>query len=654
LYGVLTLALIAAAGVLSVAGRGGELSGAALVGLVLAWHLREQTRLEGVGATLWTLEGMGVYLAMSLAFAVIWFVLWKVCRRRLEAPEGPSARRAAVRWIAAATAFFLMLAATFFGSNTLRWHLLRHNKMLGTAAFHLFAERVATIEAEAWARHGRGSPLGQPDWIFDLVTGAARDPAEQPATDDTETTAGAAGAVLPEAEVPRSESESRPDIVFVMLDTLRADGLEAYGGDPTQMPNLNRLAAESIVFTDVIANAPWTQPSVGSFFTGLVPEEHGIISVRFRLSSSAFTLAEVLQSQGYETAAFIANGVLVNPEAGYVRGFETFQYLIDRPLRYARANVVTDSVEGWLEQRHAADSAVTEVADAGPAGGSAGGSAERTRSTGVDAETIPPTAGDGARAPLFLYVHYFDPHVPYLSSDLEDTAKPPTSTADARRYYADELRFLDAELARLFEILDRQLPGARLVLLASDHGEEFGEHDGRGHSQTLYNEVLDIPVIVQARDAAGQAPSALIDAPLEGRDFFYLMVRSAIEPGFDVPAWARQTTRPARQSSLWFEKDPGRSVTVHYLLRPYRHRIFSRMIERDRWRLIWSAYGRTDELYDLRNDPQELLNIAASNPEFVESLKAELREDPRYWVRLEPMDLSRDAMENLRALGYIR
>ncbi len=587
LYAVLAAALTAAARLLGGLGFAGRVGGAGLVGLVLAWHLREQTRIEGSGATLWTLEGITWFLTSAAALGAVALLLELIAARGEAEPE--SKGRLAIKWVAATTAFFGLLGAFYFGSNTLRWHLLRHNNMIGTTAYHLFAESVADIEAADWAAHGSGSPLGQPGWNYDLYVAG--------------TDAAAA-------------SPPRPDIVFIMLDTLRADALAAYGGDPESMPRLNALAEDATVFTEVLANAPWTQPSVASFFTGLAPEEHGVVSIRYRLSPAALTLAELLQSQGYETAAFIANGVIVGPDSGFSRGFDTFEYLEDPEQTYARADTITNAVTEWLADRRAS----------------------------------PDPEAASTEPPLFLYVHYLDPHVPYLSSGVLDAARGVFTITEARSFYEDELRFLDRELDRLVGNLNAELSGPRVLFVTSDHGEEFGEHDGLGHSQTLYSEVLEIPAVLQTSASAG----GVVDAELEGLDFFDLLLRLGAGETLDLGAWASATERESRVASLQFEKDPGPSELIHYLLRPYRDHIYNRMIQRGDWRYIWSAFGRTDELYDLSTDPFERRNVARRQPELVASLKAELDEIPPRWTQPVPIRLSEEALQRLRQLGYIR
>jgi len=624
LYALFSVALVQGARALAALGLVGRLGGGVVAGLVLAWHWREQTRIEGAGATLWTAEGVLAFLPV-VAVLTGSFLLLELLRGRGE--RGRFSFHV-IAWALTSVLFFVFLLGVYRGTETARWHLIRHNHMIGTPAFHLFGTPVDTIEAEQWAAHRRGAPIGQPAWVHELyqVAMGAAEGGSPPAS------AAGGEAVAPAPPATGGPVTQPPDIVVVMLDTLRADGLAAYGGDPTLMPRLNDLAAGATVFTDVLANAPWTQPSIASLFTGVLPEEHGVISYPYRMSANVLTLAEVLRARGYTTAGLVANAVIMNPDSGFARGFDSFEFVRDPHdprLTYARADTVTDAAATWLTEHYG----VT------PQPGS-----------------VTPQPGSAPRAPLFLYVHYFDPHVPYLSSGLPDARQSDLTFDSAHRYYGDELRFLDGELARLAEALAATLDRPRALLIVADHGEEFGEHGGLGHSQSLYSEVLRVPAVLQLDGpvpGAGAAP-AQVDAPLEGRDFFDLLLRLGIGEQIDPTEWAAGKARETRVASLYFEKDPGRSQWMHYLLRPYRSHIYSRMIQRGGMRYIYSAFGPTDELYDLATDPGELVNIAAADRGRVLELEAELDLMPPYWTQLVPLQLSPEALENLRQLGYIR
>lgn len=518
------------------------------VGGALVWHLREQTsialRLPG----------------FSVATAAVGLAFFSTLRRR--------SRAGSMRWMAAslagtATLGLLALIGFYSASNVFRWHLLRHSKLLGTPAYYLLADRVEAVRADLWAQRER--------------PGAARPPSLPP--------------------VNQAFPESRPPhIVFIMIDTLRADALAAYGGDVSTMPFLNRLAEESLVFTDVIANSSWTRPSVASFFTGLLPEEHGAVDRRYRLPENRLTLAEAVRASGYETAAFVANFGAVGRESGFAQGFDRFDQLRGAEPPYARAEEVNTAVRTWLASR---------------------------------------SEGDGDR-PVFLYVHYLDPHAPYLSGDPSSVAPDPVSAG-----YQAELQYVDRALEELLKAVDAHLPGA-VVFVTSDHGEEFGEHGEFGHGRSLYREVIRIPVIVRtARDQVGTVP-----AELEARDFFDLLARMARTPDVDPVAWAEKRRRRRRYTSIY-------STSPSAAHRPYLGRVCMRGVEENGFFLIWSGYGGTYELYDRVRDPGQSNNLARMRPDRVSAMSRSLDESVAHWVNRVPVEHTDETMDLLRVLGYV-
>ena len=154
-------------------------------------------------------------------------------------------------------------------------------------------------------------------------------------------------------------------------------------------------------------------------------------------------------------------------------------------------------------------------------------------------------------------------------------------------------------------------------------------------------------------DERGSTPRGTVEHALEGRDFFELLVEAAGEKA-DVPALAATLSRDVRVASVTNRKDRGRSSIIPYLIRPYRHSIYSRMVQRGGWKLIWSAYGPTYELYDLAADPEEVDNRAGRRPDLLRSLKDELDVTPPRWRRSATIEISEETLERLRSLGYIR
>lgn len=522
--------------------------GAIPLAAVVIWQLRELWMFPfGKRATLLAiLAAAGLY---ALLLRSRW---WRGQVRPLSA-------------FAAAAAFALLaagaVAAGFLGSPVLRWHLLRHHKLVGTPAYYLLADRVGDLCDEMWSDH---------------------EPRQ----------------IRPPLQAQASDVAVRPSLLFLMVDTLRADGLEFYGGAPDVMPGLNALARRSYLFADVLANATWTRPSVASFFTGLLQESHGAVDRDYALPERRLTLAESLKARGYATAAFVSNFAAVGRAAGFAQGFDHFDEIPKREQAYAPAERVNERVRAWLE---------------------------RSR----------PPAGQ----PLFLYVHYLDPHHPHLSGGLPLIETP----GGLHHAYELELTRVDRQLAELAEEVTRTLPEPWVVFVTSDHGEEFGEHGEGGHGHSLYREVAQIPALLQTN----RQQHAVIRSPLEARDFHDLLLALADEPGLDVAGWSERRARSVRYSSIY-------ASSAAALQRPYKSRVCMRALEKDGWMVLWSAYGPSLRLYDLKRDPDQHRDRSMDEPEITARLAQEMREiTGTEWARRDHVQLREDTEAQLRALGYL-
>lgn len=552
LYLLMSLALVRGAGFLT---RFGPLTGwlgAFAIALAAVWHFREQTFLPG---------SIGAALAAAALLSAPCFVLLS---RLFRAADGRPPRLAGA--VLCGLGFIALAPVLYYASPVVRWHLLRHNTMLGTPAYYALDRSVAS----------------RMDDLFDAHRPAAES-RKEPAPE-------------PEIAAPSDgEPAAGPNLVFVLIDTLRADALAVHGGDPDLMPRLNRFFDGAYRFTDVVANSSWTRPSVASFFTGLLPEEHGARQAEDPLAESQVTLAEIFHARGYRSAAFVTNVAAVNREFGFDQGFETFHEFQDLP--YARAGKVRRAVTEWLSE----------------------------------------SPGEGDR--WFLYLHFLDPHEPYLAG-VEPRRKRPR---EYRRAYREELAYLDQELGGTLEALERDLEGPTWIFVTSDHGEEFFEHELFGHGYTLYEEVVRIPAALHT----GRGSGAEIAARLEARDFFEILLAGVLEGEGEIEARAAALARGRRYMSLYHHSE-GRLA-----LRPYLRRMCSRAVEQDGYKLIWSAYGDTHELYDLESDPGETRNLAAEEPERVRRMAAAFDDEVRFWTFAEAQELSDEARRRLKALGYI-
>jgi arylsulfatase A-like enzyme len=317
----------------------------------------------------------------------------------------------------------------------------------------------------------------------------------------------------------------RPNVLLVVIDTLRADRLGVYGNTRGLTPFLDELAARSHVVERVRAQAPWTNPSVASIFTSRYQSQHRIVDYRSVLVDAEVTLAEALKANGYVTGAFSANG-LIGASLGFAQGFDQFSAHL----------LVTGADPTYLRVPWRADRLGAEAL-----------------------EWLATVQGGGA--PIFLYLHLMEPHAPYapppeLLARLRG-ARPPldlratseamyvTSTTpldeaglqDVIDAYDASVMAVDGALRRFFAALEqRGFLDDAVVVVTADHGEEFQEHGARGHGRTLYDEVIHIPLLVF--DTAGQpgvvedvvssvdiAPTVLqlvgvpIPATFEGRSF---------------------------------------------------------------------------------------------------------------------------------------
>lgn len=256
-----------------------------------------------------------------------------------------------------------------------------------------------------------------------------------------------------------------------MLDTLRADHLSGYGYERQTSPVLDAFARENVKAEFAITAAPWTPASVASMFTGLYPAAHRMMPPNDRnlakrglakLSNELDTLAETLKGYGYTTA-----GVSPNPwiteQFGYAQGFDQFYFLNRMP-----ADKITESgreiIDAWTK---------TESSD-----------------------------------PFFLYLHFLDPHDPYTPPAGYDTKfsgkleKSPFSYTDELQQkinlYDGEINFLDTELGKFFGYLkEKKLYEDLVIVIVSDHGEQFMEHGNERHGFKLYNEEVHVPLFLK-------------------------------------------------------------------------------------------------------------------------------------------------------------
>lgn len=455
----------------------------------------------------------------------------------------------------------------------------------------------------------------------------------------TMTLVGGSGFARPsgQTELPPPET-----IVLVTIDTLRADHVGAYGYWLETTPFLDRLAAQGARFERAMAHSGTTQPSHASMFTGLYPLQHGVLRNGQRLAEEFVTVAELAGQLGYRTAGFVSTDAHFE-WGGQLQGFdvrsERREGVDERLYRSGRRTV--DAVVDWLDG----------------------------------------TPGD---APLFLWVHLFDPHRPFRPPPESMLQVGYRGRAARRRHvqrlqrrhrldigfaeplverierYDAEIAHADAQLGRLFDALRARGRDERAVwIVTADHGQGLGNHGWFGHSKQIYNEQLRVPLIFWSDDSrfgAGAVVPRLVElvdlAPtiveIAGGDAGMLdprRVGSSLLPLLGQPgeyskgfALAQRSFYPTSRRQQNEELVQGRNFAL----------------QDERWKYLWFEAG-PDELYDLAADPYETRSVIARHPDVARRMRGRIEDMvERLDTGVEGAEVSAEALERLRALGYIQ
>jgi arylsulfatase A-like enzyme len=413
------------------------------------------------------------------------------------------------------------------------------------------------------------------------------------------------------------------NVLFVLVDTLRADRLGSYGYERDTSPNLDALAATGIRFAQQVSQSSWTKCSMASLWTGLYPVRSRVLRAYDVLSPDARMPAEIFQEAGFRTAAIWRNGWIA-PNFGFSQGFEI--YLSPRSERRRRAQL-----------QRVDNPNVTLDGDDGDILNSA---LEFLRAHGHER--------------WFLYLHMMDVHQYAYSAD---TALFGTGYSDS---YDNSIRWVDSLLGHLFSALAEQgLRERTLIVFSSDHGEAFGEHDGEGHARNVYGEVTQTPLILSLPFRL--EPPVVVEATSENVDLWPTVLELlGLPPLPDVDgrslvpqivAAAKGEPPPDAEGLAFAQIDQAWGRTRE-TPRPMV------AVNQGQWRLMFRA-GRPErtELFDKWQDPREQNNLADEEPEITEALKERavgyLKSPPPPWGEDAPsVEIDEMQMNQLRALGY--
>lgn len=454
---------------------------------------------------------------------------------------------------------------------------------------------------------------------------------------------GAAGASLWFAGSQRQARE--PDIVLVTLDTLRADRLGSYGG-PALTPHIDVLASEGVLFENAVSPIPSTLPAHLSIFTSRYPRQLGVLDNETPLGADETTLAQVLRDRGYATAGFVSAAVL-NKASGAARGFDTF----DSPQQYAQrgAQVSMPRALQWLAQGN------------------------RTK-------------------PIFLWVHLYDPHMPYNPPKPFAPPGTPWSTtlpmfswpallevaqssggtlpASGLEYalalYQGEVRKTDKWVGKLTDALrERGTLDRTILVVTADHGECFENGAYFEHSPCLYDGAVRVPLFI--RYPAAVPAGVRRRVPVEHVDLAPTILTLAGLPA--APSFSGNPLfgNGRQRKTHVFVQHPRYSPQAITLLQTRRQRLKQvagnttmpvmassdqYAVRNARWKYLITEHS--EELYAIRTDAKEEHDVASEQPKILQQMRDALKTWREKYPAVEPTAAPLDpaTAETLRKLGY--
>ncbi len=427
------------------------------------------------------------------------------------------------------------------------------------------------------------------------------------------------------------EAAARPNVIIVLGDALRADKTGPYGYDARDStPNLDRFSKRSVVFSNAICQNAWTVPSVASLFTQVEPQAHQVLRYQVEkrvemdtLSLDHTTLAEQFQGAGYTTGALLKSKV-VDSSRGFSQGFEDYRVLAGVQAHGETGRQMTDAAIQWIDQQK-------------------GGK------------------------PFFLYLHYMDPHSPYMApeplygkyadagytgpfSGLHNEIVPyqrgekSATEADIQHLfdlYDAEVEYFDRQFGRLMKhLVTSGVDGDTIVVVTGDHGEAFAEHGQYFHGN-LYQENVVVPFIIKAPGAQARTLGAWVEM---------IDIGATVADLAGVP-----------KADHWQSVSQAAAVKGG---KPVKRVVYSEYANQ---KAVYEPSGLKaifgdgpPKLYDLERDPLEQENLALARPADLERLRKiaverfnESKQLSERFSATETQELSDDQVEALRALGYI-
>ncbi len=431
------------------------------------------------------------------------------------------------------------------------------------------------------------------------------------------------------------------NVILIGIDTLRADHSSLLGPDVNKRqftPNLSQLAKRGTVFQSAISQSPWTMPAFASILTGKYPHEHGAISLYGFLRREELTLAEIMREAGYFTGAIVSH-FYVDAGHGFAQGFNYFNEDYSLGHDAITSEGVTNCAINFLKKH--------------------------------------------GNERFFLFLHYFDPHCKYQNHQDWNFADAYSGWLRAEPYtfdslrkkrhllglseikyltdlYDEEIAYTDKHIGRLLRFVEEQgLMQNTVFVVVGDHGEEFMEHGWIGHTISLYDELIRVPLLIVL--PGFEHNKHIVSNVIETRSVFstlidYLGLPCALEnpppsllPMIQTTAIKNNSgaSPNSAYSTVWLpdaDVESGKRVEIFAL-------------RTDRWKLIIDHTRKKEFLFDLKNDPQETGNLVLQNQKVFQEMRQKLRawylEMVKETVDVPTLELNEEQINKLKSLGYL-
>ena len=474
-------------------------------------------------------------------------------------------------------------------------------------------------------------------------------------------------------------SQKKPNILLIIMDCARANNFSCYGYDRKTTPNIDKIASEGILFEQCISVAPWSVPSHASLFTGKFPFQHQMNHSNPHFDGKFDTLAEILQSNGYQTAGFSSNA-WIGHDTGLARGFdsffETWKPISNPPIsKLARIKKKIKGSKALYPVRLIKRKFFTNT------------SKSDKSAKHINTMVKNWLANSSKENPFFIFVNYSEAHLEYKAPEPFKTMFLPTQfqkriksvNQDNRAFFAGKIKmededfyilrflydgaiaYLDYRVGGLVDYLKvNNLLDDTILIITSDHGENIGEHNLMDHQFCLYDTLLHIPLVI--RFPKEFPPGLRITKQVQNIDILPTLL-DIINVNSDMEMEGNNLLSDNFRDFTYAEY--AKPVLVIENLRSkypdvdfskYNHEL--KMIRTDSMKLIYSP-TKDCELYDIKNDSEELHDLTQNYPGKVEELKQMLFD----W--LEPkknenakkseatLEFDEATKKHLRALGYI-